>query len=156
VGIDEASAGGKGRNRRTGRCRELSTAITEAIEDDEGRVGSSGKKKPSPVRGPGGPANQPASMRPQLEKASMPVLMRLTRVPRWLLVVGIALCLFVGLVLPRSLSWLGGILLLIVAFFLGWLLALSWPVLNGQSKFLRTLIVIVVVLLALFKFVGIL
>ena len=63
---------------------------------------------------------------------------------------------FVGLVLPRSLSWLGGILLLIVAFFLGWLLALSWPVLNGQSKFLRTLIVIVVVLLALFKFVGIL
>jgi hypothetical protein len=118
--------------------------------------GSSGKKKPSTVRGPGGPANQPASMRPQLEKASMPVLMRLTRVPRWLLVVGLALCLFLGLVLPRSLSWLGGILLLVVAFFLGWLLALSWPVLNGQSKFLRTLIVIVVVLLALFKFIGIL
>ena len=115
---------------------------------------SSGKKKPSTVRGPGGPANQPASMRPQLEKASMPVLMRLTRVPRWLLVVGLALCLFLGLVLP--ISWIGGILLLVVAFFLGWLLALSWPVLNGQSKFLRTLIVIVVILLALFKFVGIL
>ncbi len=113
-------------------------------------------KKTGGVRGPGGPANQPASMRPQLEKASMPVLMRLTRVPRWLLVVGIALCLFLGLVMPRSLSWLGGILLLIVAFFLGWLLALSWPVLNGQSKFLRTLIVIVVILLALFKFIGIL
>ena len=119
--------------------------------------GSSGKaKKPSAVRGPGGPANQPSSVRPQLEKASLPILMRLTRVPRWLLVVGIALCLFLGLVMPRSLSWLGGILLLIVAFFLGWLLALSWPVLNGQSKFLRVLIVIVVVLLALFKFIGIL
>jgi len=115
---------------------------------------SSGKKKPSAVRGPGGPANQPASMRPQLEKASMPVLMRLTRVPRWLLVVGLALCLFLGLVLP--IAWIGGILLLVVAFFLGWLLALSWPVLNGQSKFLRTLIVIVVIVLALFKFVGIL
>ena len=117
---------------------------------------SSGKKKPSAVRGPGGPANQPSSMRPQLEKASLPILLRLTRVPRWLLVVGIALCLFLGLVMPRSLSWLGGILLLIVAFFLGWLLALSWPVINGQSKFLRVLIVIVVVLLALFKFIGIL
>jgi len=113
-------------------------------------------KKPSAVRGPGGPANQPSSMRPQLEKASLPVLMRLTRVPRWLLVVGIALCLFLGLVMPRSLSWLGGILLLVVAFFLGWLLALSWPVINGQSKFLRVLIVVVVVLLALFKFAGIL
>jgi len=113
-------------------------------------------RKPGAVRGPGGPVNQPSSMRPQLEKASMPVLMRLTRVPRWLLVVTIALCLFLGLVMPRSLSWLGGILLLIVAFFLGWLLALSWPVINGQSKFLRVLIVIVVVLLALFKFVGIL
>jgi hypothetical protein len=111
-------------------------------------------KKTGAVRGPGGPANQSSSMRPQLEKASMPVLMRLTRVPRWLLVVGLALCLFLGLVLP--VSWIGGILLLIVSFFLGWLLALSWPVLNGQSKFLRTLIVIVVVLLALFKFVGIL
>jgi hypothetical protein len=75
-------------------------------------------------------------------------------VPRWLVVIALALALFFGLIQSGSLSWLGGLLLLLVALFLGWLLALAWPVLGGGSKLLRVVVVTAVVGIAILKFVG--
>jgi hypothetical protein len=75
-------------------------------------------------------------------------------VPRWLVVIALALALFFGLIQSGSLSWLGGLLLLLVALFLGWLLALAWPVLGGGSKLLRVVVVTAVVGIAILKFAG--
>lgn len=112
-------------------------------------------KTPQGVRGPGGPPKRPtSSSRSALERRSYPALVSLTRVPRWVLVVLMAVCMVTGLMLDGSLAWLGAILLLVVAFFLGWLLALSWPVIATNSKILRLIVVVVLVGIAVLKVLG--
>jgi hypothetical protein len=74
--------------------------------------------------------------------------------PRWLVVVTPAILLFVGLVLPKSFGWLGGLLLLLTAALLAWLTALSWPRISGGQKFVRTVIVLALVGLAVLKALG--
>ncbi|MSO27249.1 MAG: hypothetical protein EXQ60_04190 [Candidatus Nanopelagicales bacterium] len=123
--------------------------------------------KNSGVRGPSGPpprGSQPApkakspkgagSGRRVMERKSYPILVMLHRVPRWLLVILTALALFLGLIQTGDLAWLGGILLLLVAAFLGWLLVLSWPVLGFVARLLRLVVVIAVVGIAIYKFMG--
>lgn len=109
-------------------------------------------KTPRGVRGPGGPPKRPSSSgRAALERRSYPVLVSLTRVPRWLLVVLMAVCMVTGLMLSDGLAWLGALLLLVVAFFLGWLLALSWPVIGPGSRALRLLTVVALAGIAVLK-----
>jgi hypothetical protein len=78
----------------------------------------------------------------------------LQRVPRWVMVILPAALLFLGLIQTGGLAWLGGILLLLVAVFLAWLLVLSWPVLTIGSRTLRLVTVVAVVGIAVFKFMG--
>jgi hypothetical protein len=78
----------------------------------------------------------------------------LQRLPRWLVVISMALLLFFGLIQTGNLTWLGGIFLLIVAMFLGWLLVLAWPILGGTARFVRVVVVAAVVGLAILKFAG--
>jgi len=82
------------------------------------------------------------------------VLVAMQRVPRWLVVIIMAVCLFLGLIQSGSLAWLGGILLLIVAAFLGWLVTLSWPVISPASRVLRVVVVAALVGIAILKFGG--
>ncbi len=125
------------------------------------------KGTPKGVRGPGGPppASQPsragqpsraASSDPRkaLERFSYPLLLAMQRVPRWLVVILMATCLFLGLIQSGSLAWLGGILLLLVALFLGWLVTLSWPVISPGSRILRVVVVAAIVGIAILKFLG--
>lgn len=131
------------------------------------------KDKNTGVRGPSGPPPRGSGPAPKatsasrasrasssgpgrqvLERKSFPILVRLHRVPRWLLVIFTALALFLGLIQTGDLAWLGGILLLLVAFFLGWLLVLSWPVIGFVSRLLRLVVVIAVVGIAIYKFMG--
>ena len=129
------------------------------------------KGTPKGVRGPGGPppAARPASSKPQqrqsgtnpsqsprgaLERFSYPILVAMQRVPRWLVVILMATCLFLGLIQSGSLAWLGGILLLVVAAFLGWLVILSWPVISPASRILRVVVVAAIVGIAVLKFLG--
>jgi hypothetical protein len=134
------------------------------------------RKKPKPgntrgVKGPGipvsrpapGPASgsanrarqsQPSSRRIAFERASFPYMARITATPRWLLIVALGSSLLLGLVLAGSFAWLGAIFLLLVAAFLGWLLALSWPLLTGGRRFIRLLVVAALVGLAYLKVTG--
>ena len=101
------------------------------------------------------PANsQAGSPRGNLERASVPILMRLLALPRWLIVVLMGAFLFLGLIQTGSLAWLGGIFLLIVGGFLGWLLALSWPVLTPGRRLTRIVVVAAVLGIAVLKFLG--
>ena len=99
--------------------------------------------------------NPPAGTpRGNLERASVPILARLLTVPRWLIVVAMGTFLFLGLIQTGDLSWLGGVFLLIVGGFLGWLLALSWPVLTPGRRLTRIVVVTAVLGIAVLKFLG--
>jgi hypothetical protein len=121
-----------------------------------------GVKGPAPQQPPRPPkqeprqsANQPpANPRGNLERASVPILMRLLALPRWLIVVLMGTFLFLGLIQTGNLAWLGGIFLLIVGGFLGWLLALSWPVLTTGRRLTRVIVVAAVLGIAVLKFLG--
>lgn len=121
-----------------------------------------GVKGPAPKQ-PTAPRNQPPKPSPQqpasnprgnLERASVPILMRLLALPRWLIVVLMGTFLFLGLIQTGNLAWLGGIFLLIVGGFLGWLLALSWPVLSTGRRISRIVVVAAVLGIAVLKFLG--
>jgi hypothetical protein len=77
-----------------------------------------------------------------------------TAAPRWLLIVGLGSALLLGLILTDAWAWLGGIFLLFVAAFLGWLLALSWPLLSSGRRFIRILVVGALVGMSILKFGG--
>lgn len=115
------------------------------------------------VRGPGGPpppGGTPKPGRPAspdagaLQRASLPALRVLTRIPRWLLVVGMALMLFFGLIQTGSLAWLGALLLGIVTLFFVWLLVLSWPAVPTSGRVLRGFIVAALVVATILKAMG--
>ncbi|MDP2289499.1 MAG: hypothetical protein Q8M73_13165 [Actinomycetota bacterium] len=103
---------------------------------------------PEGVRGPSGPG------RHAVEKRSLPILVRLNRLPRWLVVVGLGALLFLGLIQTGDLAWLGGVLLLIVTGFLFWLLVLAWPVLPTQARIMRTVVVGGALGITILKFMG--
>jgi len=108
-------------------------------------------KQPKQPRQPEQHANSP---RGNLERASVPLLMRLLALPRWLIVVLMGTFLFLGLIQTGNLAWLGGIFLLLVGGFLAWLLALSWPVLTTGRRISRIVVVAAVLGIAVLKFLG--
>lgn len=124
------------------------------------------KGEPQGVRGPRGPQRSVSGRKPvdarasasparaRLEELSMPLLGWMHALPRWIMVVLPAIILLSGLVLTGGWAWLGGVCLLLVSLFLGWLLALSWPALNPGSRMIRGLTVLAVTGLAYFKFTG--
>jgi cation transport ATPase len=174
--VFETLTRGQNRNRRTGTlCEVLAIEDAVARQHNEGglirlthRTNANqkgqpvGRKDPEGVRGPGGPpppqprmrrtSNDPSAAREALERRSFRYLLILQRVPRWLVVIAMALALFFGLIQSGSLAWLGGILLLVVALFLGWLLALAWPILSPAARGIRLIVVAATVGLALLKF----
>ena len=60
--------------------------------------------------------------------------MLLHQQPVWLPPVVVAILLVLGLAVP---GWLGSVSLVLVAAFLGWLAALSWPKTNRGGRLLR-------------------
>ena len=120
------------------------------------------KKQPSGVRGPGQlrggarPMETPgeSGFRRRLNKASLPLLFVLTRTPRWLLVVVLAVLLLLGLIQSGPLAWLGALILGLLAVFFAWLTAVSWPRIHGGGRVIRVLIVVVLAGYAVFKATG--
>jgi hypothetical protein len=81
----------------------------------------------------------------------MPLLVRITALPRWVFVVGLTALLVGGLLLSNP---IGGVLLLILATFIGWLLLLSWPVVAPKGRLLRLLVVLAVAGVGVSQIVG--
>ena len=72
--------------------------------------------------------------RRRIEHASARPLLLLHQLPVWLAPIVVAALLVTGLAVP---GLVGGIALLLVAGFLSWLAALSWPQTKGSSRLLR-------------------
>ena len=98
------------------------------------------------------PERAPATgWRAALERRSVGLLVVMNSLPGWLVPVVLAVLLVAGLALPWA--W-AGLLLLVPALFLGWLLLLSWPVINVAGRVLRLLAVLAVLGAAIFRLTG--
>ena len=98
------------------------------------------------------PARPPATgARASLERASVRPLLVLHSLPSWLVPAALAVLLLAGLALPWA--WTG-VLLLVPAAFLGWLLALSWPVTSVTGRAMRVLVVLALVAAGVSRLAG--
>lgn len=102
-----------------------------------------------PQRKPTTPASP---TRRALERRSVVPLTVLHRMPRWLIPVIVAVLLLAGFFI--SAAW-AGIFFILVAAFLGWLLALSWPVITEGSRFFRLVVIAVVAGVGIMRLMGI-
>jgi len=122
-------------------------------------------KRPG-VRGPrgpqgAGPSSQPASTTarsPQeltaFQRMSLPLLTRLTRLPKWLIVVVLSVLLVLGMIQTGSLAWLGALILGLLTLFFLWLLVLSWPAIPPSGRMLRGIVVVALAGAAVLKAMG--
>jgi hypothetical protein len=87
----------------------------------------------------------------RLQKASAPLLLRLSTLPRWLIPLMLGALMLLGFFLEGV---LGALALLLVGLFLAWLVMLSWPLLSPGSKMIRTLVVGVVLGVAISRMLS--
>lgn len=125
---------------------------------------AAGDKRPG-VRGPRGPQGSgqptpasPASRAPQeltpLQRISLPLLTRLSGMPKWLVVVLLAVLLVLGMIQTGSLAWLGALILGLLTLFFLWLLVLSWPVIPPSGRLLRGIVVVALAGATVLKALG--
>lgn len=118
------------------------------------------------VRGPRGPGQasgpspaRPASPGPAAEMStfqrwSLPVLRRLTALPKWALVVVLSALLVLGIIQTGALAWLGALILGVLTLFFLWLLLLSWPAIPASGRMLRGIVVVALAGATVLKALG--
>ena len=114
------------------------------------------------VRGPRGPQGttpqaapaRAASDLPPLQRFSLPLLTRLSRMPKWLLVMALAVLFVFGMVQSGPLAWLGALVLGLPTLFFLWLLVLSWPAIPASGRLLRGIVVIALAGVTVLKAMG--
>jgi hypothetical protein len=85
-----------------------------------------------------------SSFRASVERASLPLLTRLSRLPRAVPFL-VVLALLVGGILIPGWGWL---LTALVALFLAWMLFLGWPRLTGVERLMRLAVILLAVAIA--------
>ena len=129
---------------------------------------ASNDQRPNPgrrgVRGPRGPQSAATSARkpaPRVQgdmsgfqRASLPLLTRLTHLPKWVLVIVMATLLVLGIIQTGYLAWLGALLLGILTLFFLWLLVLSWPAIPTTGRVLRGIVVVALAGATVLKAMG--
>jgi hypothetical protein len=103
-----------------------------------------GKVRPLP-RGKTFYTPQASQARSSLERSSARPLVVLHQLPVWVLPLVLAGLLVTGLAVP---GWPGAVALVLVAAFLGWLAALSWPRLGPGPRLLRVAAVVGLLVIA--------
>lgn len=83
-----------------------------------------------------------------LERSSARPLAFLYQLPSWVPPIALLALLIAGFVIP---GWIGGLALVAVAGFLGWLAYVSWPALAGRGRVLRVAAVACVLALAVIQ-----
>jgi hypothetical protein len=85
------------------------------------------------------------SLRPSIERASLPLITRLSHLPRAVPFLLLLALLFTGVVVAGP---VGFILMGLAAVFVGWILYLSWPRLTGSERIMRLAVLLLAVALA--------
>jgi hypothetical protein len=76
--------------------------------------------------------------RERIESASLPLLTRLSTLPRAIPFLALLALMVAGILLP---GW-GWVLLLLVVLFLGWIAYLTWPGLDTTNRIMRGTIIL--------------
>lgn len=114
--------------------------------------GSRPNPTPKPSRPQATPSTGPGSSpRERFEDFSRPILLRMQALPAFLIPVILGVLLFLGLTLNAA--W-AGLLLILIAVFLFWLTAVSWPAISSGSRLLRIVVDVVVLGLGVMKLLG--
>lgn len=92
-----------------------------------------------------------SATRKSITEASAPVLLRIHTFPKFLVPAAIAGLMVLALFLNGFWS---GICLSIVAVFIGWLMYLSWPLLDGRSRIVRLFVFGILISATVLKFVS--
>ena len=85
-------------------------------------------------------------MRDKIERASVPALTFLARMPRLVPFFILLVLLLAGAIAGHA---LGFVLMGLAALFVGWLLYLAWPRLTGSERLMRSAVVLLAVALAI-------
>ncbi|MEK9664552.1 MAG: DUF6703 family protein [Candidatus Nanopelagicales bacterium] len=118
------------------------------------RPGVRGPRGPVPSGGTPNPPPRTSGEPNALQRVSLPLVTRLSRTPRWLIVIVLAVLLVLGMVQTGSLAWLGALILGFLTLFFAWLLALSWPAVPTSGRLLRLLVVVALGGLTVLKAMG--
>lgn len=114
------------------------------------------------VRGPRGPQGPTPKAPPPrtssdlspLQRLSLPLLTRLSRMPKWLLVVALSVLFVFGMIQSGPLAWLGALILGLLTLFFLWLLVLSWPAIPASGRLLRAIVVVALAGVTVLKAMG--
>jgi hypothetical protein len=98
---------------------------------------------------PDTPAASPA--RQWLVRHSAGPLVIVHRLPTAAVAIALVVILLAGLALPWA--W-AGVLLLVLGAFLGWLLALSWPIVSWPGRTIRALAVLALLVIGVLRLLG--
>lgn len=104
-------------------------------------------KMPGRTR-PAAKPEPPKGARGRFEAFSYPLIERMQNLPGFLVPVTLGILLFAGLTLPFPAA---GILLILIALFLMWLTAVSWPTLETANRYGRVGINLAVIALGVMK-----
>ena len=93
-------------------------------------------------------SNQP-SVRTQIEGVSRPLLVRLSRLPRPLILIGTLALVVIGMLAPLPVALVA---LAVVFAFVVWIAYLSWPVVGTGGRVARMAMPVLICLLAWLRF----
>ena len=79
-----------------------------------------------------------SSLRKSIERKSAPLLISLSRLPKFITPVIVGILLFIGLSQRNA---LGVVCIAVVATFIIWLSYLAWPVLDPRARVVRSLLI---------------
>jgi len=102
-------------------------------------------KKPKPTV----PVVTHSVLRKRVTDLSAPALLRIHGLPKFLVPGLIAVLMVLGLFLQAPYS---GIALTVVSVFIGWLMYLSWPLLDSKSRTIRLLVFLILIAATAVKF----
>jgi hypothetical protein len=92
----------------------------------------------------------PNTLRPSIERASLPLITRLSRLPRAVPFLLMMALLVAGMVISGP---VGFVLMGVGATFVAWVLYLSWPRLTGTERIMRSAVLLLAVVLAVVQLV---
>ena len=92
----------------------------------------------------------PKTLRPSIERASLPLITRLSKLPRAVPFLLLLAVLVAGVVISGP---FGFVLMGLAAAFVGWILYLSWPRLSGSERIMRFAVLLLAVVLAVVQLV---
>jgi hypothetical protein len=90
-----------------------------------------------------------SALRKRITDLSAPALLRIHALPKFLVPGIIAVLMLLGLFLAAPYS---GIALTVVSVFIGWLMYLSWPLLDPRSRLIRVLVFLILIAATSVKF----